>query len=762
MRTNLRYLAPVLLVAALSCAGQPAVAQQSAGSNASIGRVTDYEAVRREKIYEITRARGPIQLDGFLDDPAWEGIQVEDEFFQVDPGEGVPATERTEFRLVYDDDYIYVAIVCYQEGPVITSGLQRDFTPPADGDAVAIMFDTFDNDRDAFFFITNPGGAKRDQQTAGGVRSNEWDGVYDVATRIDGEGWYAEFAIPFTTLRFDDRPQQQWGLNLLRIIRHKNEWMMWTPARRPLRIFDVFVGGSMTGLEGLRQGRNLQIKPFAVSNYRPDFEEDRFEADAGVDIKYGLNSSLTLDVTFNTDFSQVDADTQQVNLTRFSLFFPEQRDFFLENAGLFNIGGSSGGSAGGGGGGRGGGGGGGGPGGGGGGNDFVPFFSRRIGLSDRGEPLPIIAGARMTGRLGGFDVGLMNIQVGKLDASSPEEEGIPSDNWTVMRTKRDVADSDVGTFFFNRRSGGDSTYWSRAVGADFNLRFIQRKLNISGYGMNTYTPGDDEDNFAGNARVSFSDNFYNLRTSYLTIQEGFQNDFGFIRRPATRKTNVFASVRPRPGGGRGLLREVSPQFNVDYITDQENRLLTRTQRAGVNLRFRDGDSINVNRNMRFEHLGEAFVLQGVEISAGDYAFNDWSLGFRTSGGRRLSGSMNLTTGDFWTGTRRQLRTGVAIRPNIHLNSRFDWSRNTVKLTEGTFTTDLIGVRLNFAFSPRVFLENFFQYNTAADTISTNIRFRFLHHPLSDFFIVYNERRGVSGNDLLDRTLSIKLTNLFVF
>ena len=166
--------------------------------------------------------------------------------------------------------------------------------------------------------------------------------------------------------------------------------------------------------------------------------------------------------------------------------------------------------------------------------------------------------------------------------------------------------------------------------------------------------------------------------------------------------------------------------------------------------------------MRFEHLGEAFVLQGVEISAGDYAFNDWSLGFRTSGGRRISGSMNLTTGDFWTGTRRQLRTGVAIRPNIHLNSRFDWSRNTVKLTEGTFTTDLIGVRLNFAFSPRVFLENFFQYNTAADTISTNIRFRFLHHPLSDFFIVYNERRGVAGNDLLDRTLSIKLTNLFVF
>ena len=747
MRTHLRYRTSTLILAAFVGACPLAEAQQAADSGGvSGGRVTDYETVRREKVYEVSRARGAINLDGLLDEPAWEGIQVEGDFYQVEPGEGVPAKEKTEFRILYDDSYVYIGIANYQTVPIITSGLQRDFNPPADGDIVAIMLDTFDNDRDAFFFQVNPGGAKRDQQTSGGVRSTEWDGVYDVATHIDDQGWYAEFAIPFTTLRFEDRPVQQWGLNLLRIIRATNEWVMWTPARRPLRIFDVFVGGALTGLEGLQQGRNLQIKPFAVSNYRPDFEDDTFEADAGLDIKYGLNSSLTLDITFNTDFSQVDADTQQVNLTRFSLFFPEQRDFFLENAGLFNIGGSSGGAAAG----------------GGGGGDFVPFFSRRIGLSQAGTPLPIVAGARMTGRIGGFDVGLLNMQVGRVEATSLEDDEIPSDNWTVMRTKRDIRDSDVGTFFFNRRSGGGSDYWSRAVGGDFNLRFIQRKLTVSGYGMKSYTTDDDRDNFAGSTRVSFSDNFFNLRSSFLTIEDGFRNDFGFIRRPAIRKTNVFASVRPRPGGGTGLIREITPQFNVDYITDQKNRLLTRTQRVGVNVSFRDGDSMNVNRNMNFEHLDQAFVLQGVQIPAGDYPFNDWSAGFRTSGGRRVSGSFNLTTGDFWTGSRRQLRIGGAFRPSIHLNSRVDWSRNTVELTEGTFTTDLIGVRLNFAFSPKLFLENFIQYNTSADTISSNIRFRFLHHPLSDFFVVYNERRGVSGNALLDRTFSIKVTNLFVF
>ncbi len=719
-------------------------AQQALDSD--IVPITDYEAIQRQKVYEITRARGPIRLDGVIDEPAWEGVQAENEYFQLEPVRGVPADEYTEFRMVYDDDYIYIATINLQNGPIITSSLQRDFNPPADGDVIAFMFDTFDNDRDAFFFQTNPGGAKRDQQTSGGVRSTEWDGVYDVATRVDAAGWYAEFAIPFKTLRFDrTKPEQRWGFNTIRIARYTNEWMMWSPGPRPFNIFHVFVGGTLVGLEGLRQGRNLKIEPFAVSNYTPD-AEDTYDPDVGVDVKYGVTSSLTLDLTANTDFSQVDADTQQVNLTRFSLFFPEQREFFLENQGLFDVGAGEGG---------------GGPGGsgtiGGRGRDVIPFFSRRIGLSSRGTPLPIVVGARLTGRVAGFDVGLMNMQVGR-DADTP------SDNWSVLRFKRDVfSNSDIGTFLFNRDQGGETGYWNRSGGADVNLRFFQRRLTLAGFAMKTYTPGDDEKNFAGQFQTSYRDDFYDLRGSFMSVQEDFQNDFGFIRRQAIRKTNAFAGIRPRPDSGRGLIREVFPQFETDYVTDQQDRLLTRTHRAGVNIQFRDGDRFSLSRNMRFERLDEEFGIRGgVNIPAGDHAFNDWNVSFSGSGGRKLSGDASLTTGDFWTGTQRQTSLGLRFRQSIHFTTQVDWSRNEIELDEGSFTTDLIGLRLNFAFSPRMFFENFIQYNTDANTVSSNIRFRFLHHPLSDFFIVYNERRGVSGNNALERALIIKLTNLFSF
>ncbi len=714
--------------------------------DSDIAPIADYESVQSQKVYEITRARGPIRLDGVIDEPAWEGVQAENEYFQLEPVRGVPADEYTEFRMVYDDENIYIAAINLQNGPIITSSLQRDFNPPADGDVIAFMFDTFDNDRDAFFFQTNPGGAKRDQQTSGGVRSTEWDGVYDVATRVDAAGWYAEFAIPFRTLRFDEtNPEQQWGFNAIRIARYTNEWMMWSPGPRPFNIFHVFVGGTLVGLERLRQGRNLKIEPFVVSNYTPD-AEDAYDPDVGVDVKYGVTSSLTLDLTTNTDFSQVDADTQQVNLTRFSLFFPEQREFFLENQGLFDVGAGEGG---------------GGPGGsgtiGGRGRDVIPFFSRRIGLSGRGTPLPIVAGARLTGRMAGFDVGVMNMQVGS-------EGDTPSDNWSVLRFKRDVlSNSDIGTFLFNREQGGETGYWNRSGGADVNLRFFQRRLTLAGFAMKTYTPGDDEKNFAGQFQTSYRDDFYDFRGSFMSVQEDFRNDFGFIRREAIRKTNAFGGIRPRPDSGRGLIREIFPQFETNYVTDQQDRLLTRTHRAGVSIQFRDGDRFSMSRNMRFERLDEEFGIRGgVNIPAGDHAFNDWDVSFSGSGGRKLSGDASLTTGDFWTGTQRQTSLGLRFRQSIHFTTEVDWSRNKIELDEGSFTTDLIGLRLNFAFSPRMFFENFIQYNTDANTVSSNIRFRFLHHPLSDFFIVYNERRGVSGNNALERALIIKLTNLFSF
>ncbi len=391
--------------------------------------------------------------------------------------------------------HIYVSVVAYQEDPIIISELKREFAA-TDGDAIVLFFDTFNDDRNGFAFLTNAGSAIRDLQISGGVPNENWDGIYDVVSRIHDWGWSAEFAIPFKTLRFNEAASQTWGFNIQRITRHRNEWVQWSPAPRPFRIFEASVAGTLEGIEGVQQGRNLKIKPFIVGNAQGGSASstDLDKVDAGLDLKLGVTSQLTLDVTVNTDFSQVEADDQQVNLTRFGLFFPEKREFFLENLGLFDVCGNAagGGGGGGGGGGRGGGGrGGGGRGGGGGGRggnarcgadrDIVPFFSRRIGLSDGGDPLSIPGGGRLTGKAAGLDVGLLYMRV------SGRQE-IPSNHWMVGRLRKDVfANSQVGGFVFHR-DADRADDWNRVVGADGSFNLFQQRLSLSGFVMRTQAP----------------------------------------------------------------------------------------------------------------------------------------------------------------------------------------------------------------------------------------------------------------------------------
>ncbi len=729
----------ILITVLLIVTGVPTLASAQGIVLESAG---DYDALRAAKAYEAERTSETIVIDGRIDEPAWDLALADDDFYQNDPVRGAPPDERTVLRILYDDANLYIGIVCYQAGPIIIAELRRDFVP-FDGDLLAVSLDTFDDDRNAFIFQTNPGGAKRDQQIAGGVRSSDWNGIYHVVSHIDEGWWSTEFAIPFKTLRFDEvREGQRWGMNIFRIIRYSNESVIWTPAPRPFGPADIFIYGSLVGLEGVTQGRNLYVKPFALAEFKPDATDDRNNFDAGFDVKYGVTSELTLDLTVNTDFSQVEVDEQQINLTRFSLFFPEKRDFFLENAGLFDVGGVTGTPAGA------------------ARRDVIPFFSRRIGLSDRGSPLPIRGGARLTGKIGGFDLGVMNIQVGS-EGDRDSASYTPSDNWSIFRLRRDImANSDVGGFFFNRDTGG-SPYWNRTAGADMNLRFFQRRFNISGFALRTDTPDKQDENVAGRFNASYRDNFFTVRGGYLSVGEGFQNDFGFTRRKAIRQGDFFFGITPRPN--TRLIRDVSPQVQSTYVTDRTNRVITKEHRAGFRVNFQDGANIGLDRNMRFERLDQPFPIRSdIEIPAGDHGFDDWNASFRTSGGRRVSVGGNLRIGDFWDGERRQTGANLSYRQSIYLNTAISWSRNKVELAGGDFTTDLIGLRLNFAFSPRMFFENFFQYNTDRRTVASNVRFRFIHHPLSDFYIVYTEIRGTGGNPLLDRALAIKVNNLFVF
>ena len=734
---NMKRLLVALTVIACTSAN-PAAGQDL--EDPAIAPITNFEVVRAEKVYHAVRTSDEIRIDGVIDETGWEAADWVGDFYQDDPVRGAPATEDTRFRILYDDDNVYIAFILEQAGPTIVSEMKRDFAA-RNGDVIALLIDTFDDDRNGFAFQTNPSGAKRDHQIAAGVRSPDWNGVYDVATSIEDFGWTAEFAIPFRTLRFDDtKPVQRWGLNILRVIRYSNERLLWVPGPRPFGFWDIFLGGAIDGIEGVKPGRNLYVKPFAVSSFRPDDEAGRSQTDVGLDLKYGVTADLTLDLTVNTDFSQVEVDTQQVNLTRFNLFFPEKREFFLENAGLFDVGGNTGTFLGAGGGAR--------------SRDLVPFFSRRIGLSDSGQPLPIRAGARLTGKLGGFDVGAMNIQVGR-------EGETPADNWNILRLRREIlTNSDVGTFLFNRQTL-DTGDWNRSTGADANFRFLGQRLTFSGFGMKTYTPGDDTGNFAGRVGASFQDNLFTARTSFVTIEDGFHNDFGFTPRESIRKTDFLTGVRPRPS--RGPIRQIFPQFESSYVTDQSNELLTREHRVGVSIDFHAGDTMSFNRNMRFERLKESFdIRSGIEVPVGDHSFNDWEARVQTSGGRRFAFTASAKRGDFWTGTLRQNRLGMNFRHGIHFSSQLTWSRNKVELVAGTFKTDLVALRANVAISPRVVFENFVQYNSESKTISSNFRFRFIHRPLSDFFVVYTELRGVGGNDRLIRSLTVKFTRLLSF
>ncbi len=701
----------------------------------------DFDVARRGKVYRALRTDGPITVDGVLDEPVWQDADVGSGFFQTEPRAGQRATEATEFRVAYDQDTLYIAVVCHQSGPVMSSELGRDFSP-VDGDQVGVFLDTFDDDRNGFLFQTNPGGAQRDQQVAGGARSAEWDGAFTTAARIQPPGWTAEFAIPFKTLRFNDAaPSQRWGLNLFRIIRYKNEYVIWSPAPRPFGILDAFIAGTLEGLEGIQQGRNLRAKPFAIGTYRPDLTSGAGgDFDVGIDAKYGVTAGLTLDLTLNTDFSHVEADVQQVNLTRFSLFFPEKREFFLENYGLFSIGGS----------GRVGGLGNAGVGS---NNDIVPFFSRRIGLSEDGQPIPIRGGVRLTGRVQGLDVGLLTMRTAGRDDIDP-------DTWTILRLKRNVLrNSDVGAFFFNREVS-NSPDWNRVAGVDANFRFLRRRLAFSGFAMRSQDPSARSDNGSAQFETTYGDNRYALKATYLTIADGFRSDFGFIARPSIRLGNVFGGLRFRPRLPR--VREVFPQVDVRYLTDQDGRLVTRDQRAGVNVTFTDGAVLSVNRNLHFERLDEPWSRRGLLVPAGDYAFDNWRVSGNTSRGRTVFASGSAGSGTFWTGTLREAGAGVGYRQSAHFTAALTWSRNWVQLASSSFETDLLVMRLDLAFSPRMFVETLTQYNTDVRRASSKVRFRFIHHPLSDFYVVYEELRGIRGNEGLNRALSVKLTHSMGF
>ena len=706
------------------------------------------------RVVGAVEARAPITIDGALDEQAWRDAQPAGDFIQAEPHEGEAASEPTDVRIVYDHDALYIGVVCHDAMPsaLVVNDIRKDFTA-GEQDSFEVILDTFADRRNGFVFVVNPAGAKSDTQIANEGRdvNTSWDAVWTVATTRGESGWTAEIRIPFKTLRFERGADRIWGVNFSRRIRRKNEVDYWSPVPRVYNLYRAGMAGTLSGLPDASQGRNLRLKPWIGADLTRGVGGERFDRDgeAGLDVKYGVTPSLTLDVTVKPDFAQAEADEQQVNLTQFSLFFPEKREFFLENSGMFYFGDipreSRLGNA-----------------------RFSPpeeemllFFSRRIGLTDRGEEIPIIAGGRLTGRVGRTGVGAMTIQTQDVD-------GRAGDNYTVLRGRRDILrNSDVGAIFLSRQSSDASSDRNQVAGVDANFRF-RRALSLNGFLAKSATPDVAGGEMAGKGSVVWNDNFLHTQYSLLSVGDNFKDDIGFIKRRGVRKHFADFGIRFRPEWWRKLgIRELHPHTRYNIYTDQSNRKVTHTNHVAMAWFFERGGYLELQWNPRFERITVPFAIRPDQSFApGSYGWNEYVLELETDHSRKVSGSALITSGGFWTGTQVSTKVGVLVRPSYHLTFDTALQRNDIHLPPPMrdFVTNLVTSRIGYAFNTRTFLDTLVQYNTDLKQLSANVRFDLIHRPLSDLFIVYNEQRLTETPTPINtgRGLIVKYTHMLAF
>ena len=710
----------------------PAAAQQAggdeqtgsgAGGTLTLGGDSQSQTPSEPYSVEPTRTARPPRLDGVLNEEGWVNAAVIDEFIQQEPSEGDAATERTVVRLMYDDRALYVGVEAYDSisNGVIATEMRRDSRQLLDEDNFQLILDTFDDSRSGYMFVTSPLGAKLEQQIAeegeGGYRGNssnvnlDWDGVWDVSAQRTDQGWVAEIAIPMVTMRFPDADRQVWGVNFMRNIRRKNEQVFWAPIPKGYNLTRVSLAGTMTGLGGVDRGMDLRITPYLLAGGRQDravtagLDPSGFN-DVGLDLKYGVASGLNLDVTLNTDFAQVEVDEQQVNLTRFPLFFPEKRDFFLENAGMFSV--KSQGT-----------------------NRLADlFFTRRIGLA-RGQPVPIIAGTRLTGKVDRHNIAVMNIQTQEVEARAGE-------NFFVARYSRDIfARSKVGGMIVNKEAIGDAHY-NRTFALDASLA-PHPFFSATGFIAKTKSPEVSNKDMMGHVMFSWLSPAARVYSEYTDIQDNFNAEVGFVRRIGIRRSKLHAQWNPRPG--KWGIRSMDPMMNVEYTTDQSNRLLSRRVHHMIGFQFGDGSSFTVIANKEFEQLDLPFqITSDVTIPAGTYRFWSPSMRYNSDRSRRLSVSASYSPQGFFGGTRRDWNASVNLRATSRIAAQGSFRRSDVDLPGGAFVADLAFVRFDLALSPEMTLRSLSQYNSTTDSISTSIRFNWIYSPGSDIYIAYDELR----------------------
>ncbi len=715
------------------------------------------EVVARDAEGRVTvravRLAEPIVLDGLLQDPVYSQVRAISDFIQQEPHEGEVATERTELWLFFDDTTLYLSVRCLDSQPdrIIANEMRRDGNI-FQNDNIQVVIDTFYDRRSGLAFQTNALGALRDQEIGDERTVNtDWNTVWDVKASRTADGWSAELAIPFKSLRYRASGSQIWGINVQRQVRWKNErsYLSGVPASYGGRgMYKLSSAATLVGLAVPPSGRNLEIKPYAISGLStnrlvtPAISND-LSGEVGVDVKYGLTRGLTGDFTYNTDFAQVEEDEQQVNLTRFSLFFPEKRDFFLEGQGIFQFGPSRE-------------------------STFsgvattlqpVVFFSRQIGLS-RGEKVPILAGGRVSGRSGRYAIGALNIQTEDLATA-----GAAATNFSVVRVRRDFlrrsAIGFIGTHRSPRAAGGES---NQVVGVDTALAFYEN-VTMNGYYTRSRTPERQGDDAAYLGQFSYAGDRYGMNVEHLAVGEAFNPEIGFLRREAFRRSYGQGRFSPRPRASTWL-RKYSLEGSIDYITDPDGRLETREAQASWRFEFNNGAFSWSDYTRTYELIKTPFeIARGIVIPPGEYEFHGVQSTYYVPPQWPLTGRFNGSTGTFYGGTRSEVGYDGRVEVTSQLAVEPRVSINWIDLPVGRFTTRLFGSRVTYAVSTRAALSALLQYNSSNSTLSSNVRLRWEYRPGSDLFVVYSDGHEVVSPRpvaLQSRAFVVKMTRLFRF
>ena len=697
----------------------------------------------------------PIRIDGRLDEEIYGATPAITDFVQQEPDEFRPATEKTEAWIFFDKDNVYISARNWESHPErrVANEMRRDTSQLRQNDTFSVLFDTFHDKRNGYFFSANAIGGLADSQiTDEGPPNTDWNTVWDVRTSTFDGGWTIEMAIPFKSLRYQPGADQVWGVNLRRVVRWKNEWSYLAQVPRALTTFrgilKISSAGTLEGLQVPSGSRALEIKPYALGGISTDNTvtpavSNDLDGRVGGDVKYGITQNITADVTVNTDFSQVEVDEQQVNLTRFNLFFPEKREFFLEGLGTFAFAGraSAGVAA---------------------GSGEAPylFFSRRIGL-DQSLVIPLRVGGRVSGKSGRFTFGAINVQTADDDTASVEPA-----NFTVLRAKRDILRrSSIGGMFTHRSATPGRVGSNDGYGVDAALSFYQN-VRFDAYLAATQSEGRDGDDLSYRGYFDYNADRFGVQAERLEVQPNFLPEIGFVRRTDMRRNfgQLRYTARPR---GVGNVRRLTSQASLNYTTNTHNRLDTREGVGRFETEFTSSDTASVAYTDSFERLVRPFAIApGITLPVGSYDFHTTRLGYVGGQQRPYSGEVVYEFGTFYNGDRQSIALNSArlqITPQVSLEPSL--SVNRVDLDQGSFTATVVRTRATYTITPRMFMSGIVQYNTAGSSFGSNVRFRWEYRPGSELFVVYTDdfntdelRPNVAS--LRNRAWVIKFNRLF--